>query len=104
LISANRNDDRIGNIERLGHELEKIDDVAFELILQIGFEVPSCFEPVGQIRHKRIVGADFERPEEGVAKSRNPSYMRIAVGFTKPNAGAKFAPTSLMQACRPSRC
>lgn len=52
----------------------KIDHVAFELILQIGFEadgklVPSCFEPVGQIRHKPIVGADFERPQEGVAKA-----------------------------------
>jgi hypothetical protein len=43
-------------------------------ILQIGFDadgtlVPSCFEPVGHIRHKRIVGVDFERPQEGAAKA-----------------------------------
>jgi hypothetical protein len=73
-------------------------------ILQIGFDadgtlVPSCFEPVEQMRHKRIVGAYFERPQEGDAKAidviERPSSLRIAVRLTKPNAGAKFAPTPL---------
>jgi len=71
LISAGRNDDRIGSIERLGHELEKIDHVASELILQIGFEADGKLFRIVSSRLDRSVTNVLSVPISSVLKKES---------------------------------